>query len=493
MKKVTRIFGPPGTGKTTRLLEIVEKALSNDVAPERIAYLSFSTKAAQEAIDRACNKFNIEASRFKYFRTIHSLGFMSQALGRDEGMDYDDYKSIADELSLEISKVNNSDDSENSYGNLDGDNCMSIHNLARNKLISLHEQWQAAEMQVSIPFAVVEQWAETVKAYKEKYGKHDFSDMLENFKGSLNVDVLIVDEAQDLSKLQWQVIREASANVPEVYIAGDDDQCIFSWSGADVEEFLNFPVDEEIVLPKSWRVPSNILKVADEISSRLKVRKEKSWLPVGEGGNIFQDEDLYELPIESGEWMILVRNAKFSDFAKRMLEQKGFLYNDNRFKNNKRSIKIEEAQAITNWEKLRKGEAISMGAANELIKRINPKVTMASSAEVFMKDMPFVESFKKQPWYDVFNKSMHPRHVEYIRSCLRNGQKLTDKPRITVSTIHRVKGGEAENVAIIPDYSYLSAQFLDSDDEHRVQYVAVTRAKNNLYIIRPETEYFYEY
>jgi superfamily I DNA/RNA helicase len=91
------------------------------------------------------------------------------------------------------------------------------------------------------------------------------------------------------------------------------------------------------------------------------------------------------------------------------------------------------------------------------------------------------------------NKALHPKQVEYIRSCLRNNQKLTDEPRITISTIHKVKGGEATNVAIVPDYSYLSAQYIDSDDEHRIQYVAVTRAKKNLFLISPETEYFYEY
>ena len=59
MPEINIILGPPGTGKTHNLLNLVEKELANGTSPDRIGFFAFTKKAAMEAKDRAKKKFNL--------------------------------------------------------------------------------------------------------------------------------------------------------------------------------------------------------------------------------------------------------------------------------------------------------------------------------------------------------------------------------------------------------------------------------------------------
>ena len=98
-------------------------------------------------------------------------------------------------------------------------------------------------------------------------------------------DTVFIDEAQDLSKVQWDMARTLMKSSDDTFIAGDDDQAIFRWAGADVDSFI--ALDGKInQLIQSFRVPGQIHKLAANIVNRISKRINKNWLPSKREGQI---------------------------------------------------------------------------------------------------------------------------------------------------------------------------------------------------------------
>ena len=95
---------PPGSGKTTYLLSIVETELQLGVHPTKIGYFAFTKKAANEARDRAIEKFphlNPDMD-FPYFRTLHSLAYRCLGISTKDMMSTESYKEFAKEAGIEL-------------------------------------------------------------------------------------------------------------------------------------------------------------------------------------------------------------------------------------------------------------------------------------------------------------------------------------------------------------------------------------------------------
>ena len=76
-----RVFGPPGTGKTTTLLNRVDEELAKGTPPEKVAFLAFTRKAAYEARDRAAVRFNLDPKK-----AVTLLPNHSQLMSLDPGI-----------------------------------------------------------------------------------------------------------------------------------------------------------------------------------------------------------------------------------------------------------------------------------------------------------------------------------------------------------------------------------------------------------------------
>ena len=111
---------------------------------------------------------------------------------------------------------------------------------------------------------------------KKMYKLHDFTDMLELFVHQAptfkhRFKLTFLDEAQDLSPLQWDIAHILDGMSDKMYCAGDDDQAIYCWAGADVDHFINLDGGSEI-LETSFRIPQEIHNVAENISKRISRR-----------------------------------------------------------------------------------------------------------------------------------------------------------------------------------------------------------------------------
>ena len=91
------------------------------------------------------------------------------------------------------------------------------------------------------------------------------------------IKYLFIDEAQDLSTRQFEFIKIMASlcDLEQLWIAGDDDQAIYSFNGADVNKFIKFKCNNKIILDQSFRVPKKGHEYLEEICHKIKFRESK--------------------------------------------------------------------------------------------------------------------------------------------------------------------------------------------------------------------------
>jgi len=497
------VLGPPGTGKTTYLLNKVQEEMAEGIDPRRIAYTSFTRKAASEAVTRAMEKFNSTQDDFPYFRTLHSLAFQQLGLTRQQVMGSRQYIQIGAALGLNFSAYMNFEEGI-PIGNKDGDQVLFLVAMARATLRSLEEQFNAYQ-EGEVSWWQLKRFADTVEAYKRDTGMLDFSDMLDLFVSQcepLDVDVAFIDEAQDLSKQQWRLARHAFQRAQRVYIAGDDDQAIYRWSGADVDTFLDLD-GEKHVLNQSYRLPRSVFDVCGGIVSRISRRYKKDWAPRSDAGRVQYLSALEHLKWDEGSYLFLTRNRYLFGDVERFLRIAGMPHTIG----DRSAVERDAVLAIQTWERLRRGQPQSGAMVRNMyqyirsgdggIKRGFKKLPAATDDEFLTMDQLRADHgllVGDVIWHSALS-GIAAEDREFYVAARRRGEKLTRAPRVHVSTIHGVKGGEADHVVVLPDMAARTyAGYLSSpDDEHRVAYVACSRARQSLTLISPHGTRAYPY
>ena len=501
----TTIFGPPGTGKTTRLINIVRQEIEGGTQPEKIAFVSFSRKAAEEARTRASEKLSMDVNQMAWFRTLHSFAFQTLGLGTRQVMGGKDYNKLGDLLGLEFKAsagVKMADGLLFSPGN-GGDAYLTMIQMARVTGTSIEEQFSRVANR-NLHYQQLKLVDQVLRDYKEDTGKIDFVDMIQDFitEGYCpQLDVLIVDEAQDLVPMQWQMVHEVMKPCAKrIYYAGDDDQCIYSWMGVNVGDFLNASKDK-IILDKSYRLPISVHGMADSLVKQLHTRQQKVWSPTEEAGSVVWHRDILDVDITTGEWLILARTNYIANRIANNLKEQGFLYWR---EGSGWSISPNVLTGIEVWLRLCKGQYLSATEVKKLSTLLTPSViTKAGRRKLSLLDAEVtynltdiqnlcsLSATEQTPWYEVLKVSETERI--YITSVRRMGESiLSGKPRIRISTIHKAKGGEADNVALLLDSSRACALNQDQDSELRTFYVGITRAKKTLHLIESQSQHGFQ-
>jgi hypothetical protein len=280
-------------------------------------------------------------------------------------------------------------------------------------------------------------------------------------------------------------------NSKKVYYAGDDDQAIYTWMGVKVSDFLN-ACDDKLFLTQSFRVPSTIHKFSQDLIKKVATRQSKVWQPAKKDGTITWHRDILDVDLTSGEWLVLARTNYITNKVCNRLKEDGYLYWR---EGTGWSISPNVINGIEVWLKLCKNQNLSSAELKSFAKILNPNIISKSGrkslssldAERTYTLDDILESCSlsvthETPWQKVLKVS--DQEVAYIMSVRRRGERiLTGTPRIRISTIHKAKGGEADNVALLLDSTKACVESLDQDSEIRTFYVGATRAKKTLHLI----------
>lgn len=501
--KTFKIFGPPGTGKTTRLIKILEKWLRLGIRPHEIVYVSFTNKAIDEAVARVLKKFkDYKEEDFDNFRTIHSFckKHLRSAQVLDPKTDMLEFHTAFGTVKADVSE---DDANQKIFNNWS----LRIYDKARNMLIHPDEAFRIEK----VKRARFKQYKDIVRNYEafKKDHKIDFTDMVQKYINEVepqSYKVFIVDEAQDLTPLQWQFVAKIAAKAKRIYLAGDDDQAIYEWNGADVHSFLNFP-GRVFILKKSYRLNKDVHLLSEEVLKLIPVRQEKEFTSNDVEGHIARWSKFNEVPFDrlSGSWLILGRVGDCVNELKEMARQKGLYFQDMR---GNKSFNMNKWNAINYWLKLNKGETLvreEVGVLYDYIQEIGRgwrKIDSKNWSPIHPNEPLTLERLqmygletKEKDWWKVLNRKFTSKDLDYFENMLKKGLQLDNKAQIIIDTIHAVKGGEAENVLIYEKANwpanYSTKNATDKMAEARVWYTGITRAKSTLHFLTTNHEYYF--
>jgi DNA helicase-2/ATP-dependent DNA helicase PcrA len=567
---VIRLFGGPGSGKTTALLDRVEQLLEDDEVEVRdILVVSYTRAAAAEIRERLAERLDTNPRSLRgNVCTMHAKAYDLLNLSRGDVVGESDKEEFCEDYGLEF---------EDEY---EGSRRRSARSTTLGNKVIATSQWLQRtckdvgdwydvpfkwdETQVRLPPDIDDRaqtgnkytptWSsdddrldipEAIRAWRNWKGTNDlvgFADMLERVKQrSLlpSVDYLVIDEFQDITTLQYDVYEEWRPHMGQVLIAGDDDQVVYAWQGADPDLLLDEAVDEDVVLPNSYRLPSRILNAVNREVSHIEKRQEKDLQPRKEGGTVEALDNRSMLDVtrevrrtieETDESVMVLFRARYQmfQFIDEFIEQ-GIPFTcltDQRMWTDRLTQYIDAVEALNEEEPIDglqarrladmlADSAFGTGERDDFFGALDDREESADvedvseltiDPETVREHVPFLPDPASAA--DMLRKvtSFQERSV---RAYFASEYRGMERGRVRVGTIHSAKGREADHVFVATDLTEKVVEQMAAtveqenkpvpgdqtftkhtspvptltDNERRVFYVGMSRARERLVLL----------
>jgi superfamily I DNA/RNA helicase len=465
-----------GSGKTSALMREMTSLLAV-YRPEEIAFVTFTKKGVAHGIEQAL-LVNPELSveNLVYFKTLHALCFRELGLKPKAMLTRRDMARFNRLLGFNVHLENGFD------RQTDDDKLLARYDAIRSggrKGLLVHGMFDEAQYT---------RLTKAYEAFKRINSRVDFYDCLSLFKERgqpVPVKAAFIDEAQDLTRLQWEVCRIAFSQAEKIRIGGDDYQALFSYGGASPRTLVklseNYPT---VKLEKSYRLPKAVYHFAKGITDLIEDKIDKDFRPVKTQEGFVTDmvdrhmlarkikRDVEQYGASPYRWFLLFRTNHFIGAMADVLEIFGIPYHTSR------------------------GFCLDVKLLRRIKRYMNFRKVGYSTPEQFEK---FRTEYKITDIQADFTESeVVPSERKYIyldyieRYGLDELLDMAEKePTVMLSTPYRVKGGEADYVVVFLDCTKRVNENMmyNMDEELRVLYVSCTRAKLGLYLMRSSGKY----